>query len=689
MTQPLPFEYSKSPAFKLVISQGWNWDGPNGGQLELDVCPFCKKSKKFYIGVATNSEVEAGNSRDGLYCCFHGSCGKTGNLRNLQEALGLRIPGVDSRKEWANTKGDQEELPDVDSCHAMLLSDPEVMDYLINVRGFSKEIIEKQKLGLVPERFFREAGTVKALVIPYLVNGNIVYAKFRTVPPSPKDFTSSLGWDAPLYNGEILTDKLRDVVFVEGETNTISLMNFGIENVVGVPGANVRKATWIETLDNLGDGLKKYILYDDDKVGRKAAQELASRIGFDKCWKIVLPYFEVTVPLDECKLCDDNGYSLKAGTDKKVTCLHKRPGKDVNEWFKKGGGTPEAFEELKKKAVLFDVTGVVSSKDALQQIEDELNGKEDLAPTYLTPWPEMNKLIGFEDGDIIDIVAPEKVGKTTFGLNILDHMVKTYGEDGLLVCLEMTQARLAKKWVSLVTAFDDKITQPGTEESKAKLVELKEAVAKAKVIQQERTADLYFAYPQLVKEPEDVFKLIRDCIRRYGVKWVMFDNIQKLCDDTLKNQGHRTIHLSQISKQFATLAKDYKIKMIRILQPKRIERGQIISTNDVDGSSQVAKDCDGMITMWRSVVGEMKKSEYEEEAIGLRETDKSFEPKCKFTVGLSRYSSGGSCYLYFDGGRSTVRCYTKEEKDAINANTKNFNAILSSGNLPMEVKVQI
>ena len=47
---------------------------------------------------------------------------------------------------------------------------------------------------------------------------------------------------------------------------------------------------------------------------------------------------------------------------------------------------------------------------------------------------------------------------------------------------------------------------------------------------------------------------------------------------------------------------------------KRIEKGMTISTNDVDGSSQVAKDCDCMITMWRAAVGEMKKSEYEEEA---------------------------------------------------------------------------
>ena len=193
------------------------------------------------------------------------------------------------------------------------------MDYLLQVRGFSREIIEKQKLGLVAQRFFREAGTVKALVIPYLVNGNVVFAKYRTLPPSPKDFTSSTGWDAPLYNGEVLNEDIHDVVFVEGETNTISLLNYDVHNIVGVPGANIKKATWIEQLDKMIEkGLKVYILYDDDKVGRKAAQEIASRIGFDKCFRMMLPYFEVVVPVDQCKLCDKEGWLLKAGTDNHV-----------------------------------------------------------------------------------------------------------------------------------------------------------------------------------------------------------------------------------------------------------------------------------------------------------------------------------------------------------------------------------
>ena len=172
----------------------------------------------------------------------------------------------------------------------------------------------------------------------------------------------------------------------------------------------------------------------------------------------------------------------------------------------------------------------------------------DLAPTYSTPWPELNKLVGLENGDVLDIVAPEKIGKTTLGLNILDYAVKTYGEDGLFVCLEMTQNRLARKWISLVTGFEDKITAPGTEEAKAKLAELKLAVAKAREVQQSRSADLYFAYPALVKEPEDVFKLIEIASVATALSGLCLTTYRRLCDDTLKNQGHRTVHMSQIRK---------------------------------------------------------------------------------------------------------------------------------------------
>jgi 5S rRNA maturation endonuclease (ribonuclease M5) len=571
-------------------------------------------------------------------------CTRQGNLRSLAEFLGLRIPGVDSRKEWAGSGIDKpDSLPDVEACHAALISDPTTMDYLLNVRGFTREVIDRQKLGLKEKVWFRKSGETRALVIPYLsVEGNITYAKYRTLPPAEKDFITPSGWDAQLFNNQVLQDGCKEIMFLEGECDVLSCMSNGIEYAVGVPGANVKKLEWIEKLDRIAPE-KIYLLYDNDSVGQKAAQEMASRIGLEKCLKITLP----------------------------------QNVKDINEFFV-SGGTLEEFEKIKEAAQFFDIAGVTSSLDALTQLENELNGKEDLAPTYTFPWPELNKLIGMENGDVLDIISPEKQGKTTFAMNVLDHMVEHYHEDGLLVCLEMTQARLARKWVALITGFEDTMTEPGSPEAKAKLAELKTACTAARSIQQSRGADLYFAYPQMVKEPEDVLKLIRDCIRRYGVKWVCVDNLQRLCDDTLKNQAHRTVHLSQISKGLTKLTKDYKVKMVRILQPKRIAPGATVSTNDIDGSSQVAKDCDGAITLWRSVVGEMKRSEWETQQEGFVETNESFDPIMKVCVGLSRYSAGGTTKMLFDGARSQVRSIPNEQKQGMKQNV-NYNNVI-----PME-----
>jgi hypothetical protein len=625
--KPIPAHLSTSVGLQFVVSQGWNWQEGTDGQIQVETCPICKKGEyKFYMSTVGN--------KDGVWMCFHGACQKSGNLRTLQEEIGLRIKGVDSRSEWAKTDKKTDPLPDPDECHNNLLGDADALDYLLNVRGFTQEIIERQKIGLKLKHYFREAGEVRALVIPYLVNGNIVYAKYRTLPPSPKDFTSPSGYDAPLYNGEVLADGLKEIIFVEGEADALCLLSNGIENVVGVPGASFKKAAWIETLDRIAPD-RIYILYDSDKPGQKGAQSLASRIGYDKCLKLVLPPFEIET---------EDG---------------KRPGKDVNEWFTKGGGSIEEFQKLKEHAQLFDVTGVTKSGDALDELQAQLDGKDSLEPTYATPWEPLSRLVGWENGDVIDLIAPEKIGKTTVGLNIMDYEVEKYEEDGLIVCLEMTQARLARKWVCMVTGTDDSLPK-SKEEAKQKLEELKAAIPIARAKAAGRKADLFFAYPQNIKEPEDIFRLIRDCVRRYGVKWVLFDNLQLLCDTTLKNANHRTIHLSQISKGFAKLAKDYQIKLIRILQPKRLAAGNIVSTDDVDGSSQCMKDCDCAITLHRSRIGEIKKSDWE--TSGYLETEASFDSKMLVTVGLSRYSSGGSCTLEFDGAKSRVYEYNPAKR---------------------------
>src|ERR1700744_564750 len=159
-----------SAAGQLVIQQGWNWRHATSPNIAIENCPYCGKNNyHFYLEIHGQPD-DPQKSRDGLGLCM--KCGKGGSLYALKKHLGLLIEGVESRKEMAAGDRKIEPLPDTEACHQALLEDVDALDYLINGRGFSREIIEKQKIGLVAKRYFRDAGEVKALVYPYLVNGN-------------------------------------------------------------------------------------------------------------------------------------------------------------------------------------------------------------------------------------------------------------------------------------------------------------------------------------------------------------------------------------------------------------------------------------------------------------------------------------------------------------------------------------
>lgn len=607
---------------QFVVSQGWKFKEASSPNIEIEKCPYCKDTGHHLRMEIQGTDSELKN-RDGLHICM--KCTGSGNLYALKQHLGLITAGMESRKDFAASEKKVDTLPDVDEIHQALLEDIDTMDYLMNVRGFSRAVIEKQKLGYIPKHFFKGQGEVPALVYPYLQNGNCIFVHYRTLPPVPKAFSSPTGWQVPLYNGEVLHGNLSDVILVEGEPDCIAAIDHGVQNICGVPGAAFKKAEWIDQLDKID---KIYICYDKDIVGQRAAQELATRVGIEKCYKLILPDFDVPVEGTE--------------TTKK--------GKDLNEWFVHGGGTSEKLDAIKADAQLFDVAGVANSKDAVQEFMDELEGKEGLEPKYKTNWPSLNQIVGFDPGDVIDVLAPEKIGKTTFVMNLVEHMVNEYGEDGVLICLEMTRAKMARKWIAHKGQIADNI--PKSPEASIALKEnFKYHIPKIMEQVANRDGDFYFCYPKY-KTVDDIYNLMRDCIRRYGVKWIAIDNIQRLCDTTLGDKN-RTQHLSEISKVTSQIAKDYNVQMVRILQPNRIADGKIVGIRNTDGSSQIAKDCDCTIVLHRESTGEINQEQLKSQGGVVQQTE-SFSDVLVTLVPLSRYSGGGGCTLHMNGATSTV-----------------------------------
>src|SRR6185437_12244250 len=181
------------------------------------------------------------------------------------------------------------------------------------------------------------------ILIPYYVNGNLAYAKYRSLPPGKKEYRGISGREIPIYNHGALKPGLSDLLLVEGEMDAIACLSAGVQSVVRIQGANIKKAQWIDTIDEINPG-KIYLLYDNDKTGQAAARDMAARIGIEKVYNIVLPEFTK----------EDGSH-----------------GKDINEYFV-AGHTLADLEALKEHAKPFDVAGVTSVHDALDELEHDL-----------------------------------------------------------------------------------------------------------------------------------------------------------------------------------------------------------------------------------------------------------------------------------------------------------------------------
>lgn len=598
---------NNSKALAYVLSKGWN-HRITDTQIILEICPVTGCDNwHFYMSHETD--------KDSLWTCH--KCGQSGNLYTLKEYLGDKTHNITSMRDVAQSQQAAQPLPDVEAAFRRLMTEGEdtnvdnpALEYLMQ-RGFTMEVIERFKLGVTKSHGKRW------LVIPYFHCGKLIYAKFRTLPPDEKEFMGVSGRETPLFNQDCLTRDMGELIFVEGEGDALACISKGIEYVVGVPGANGKKSSWIDLIDKISPK-SIYLLYDNDQVGQSAAKEMAKRIGIDKVKNIVLPEFTFV---------DENE--------------EEHEGKDINEWFR-AGHTVEEFEQLKSQASKFGVDGIRSVGDVISEIKQRLAEGGSLKPKWeASAWESFNRrLLGYEEGDLIGVLAPEKVGKTTFIANVLDFLNVRYDESVLLFCQEMMPDRLVQKWVSMVTdTRDEYITE--------------EVVDSALRIAASRNADYLFGYTRHATKKE-VFDTIRQAVRRYGVKFVAFDNLQILT----RSSDHMAQEVCTIANDFKQLALELGIVIFLIMQPHAMKEGEIVSSRNVYGSSAPGKAVDAMVCLHRNREGNIKAEDFA--AIGFLEVEESFSPDMLVRVDLNRFGSGGTTTLHFDGAKSKVTEFTRD-----------------------------
>jgi len=233
------------------------------------VCPFCTPERR----KQKSKDMTLTRKPDGavVYFCHH--CLENGSVQPQKQEITLSA--VPSKVITSNKLEERH--------YAYLQS-----------RGISKATADKMGLFAADKWFARLDKKSDAIGFPYYRDGALVAAKYRSFPE--KDFTQDSGGAHDFFALDKV-EKGKPLIIVEGEIDCLTLIEAGIENVVSVPsGAPIKVAdgkvlpsedkrfSYVWNAREIIDAAPYIVLAtDQDAPGQALAEELARRIGKEKC----------------------------------------------------------------------------------------------------------------------------------------------------------------------------------------------------------------------------------------------------------------------------------------------------------------------------------------------------------------------------------------------------------------------
>jgi twinkle protein len=403
------------------------------------------------------------------------------------------------------------------------------------------------------------------------------------LPPAKKDFRRVKDCRSILFNGDAIESHGEEIFITEGEIDALTLWDQGIKNVVGITtGAGSLDPSWIDQLQVVN---KIYLVYDPDEAGQKGAKEAARRLGYDRCFNVVLP-----------------------------------DGQDVNEYFR-GGHDVFEFQSLVNQARQFDIAGIMTFADGLKKYREEAQ-RPDQATGIRTGWADVDRIIktGFMPGELIVLGAPPKIGKSTFALQIITHNA-LQDTPALFFCLEIRPMKIIQK----ITQCHNRSEEIGIAEIERARIDFK-------------GKPLYLGYCYQKPTLDGIIETLKAAIRRYGLKLLCFDHLHFLC----RSISNQVQEIGLAVQSFKFLAEELETPIILIAQPRKIQADSIMTAMDLKDSSSIFSDCDHLIILHRA-----RKASNGKEGATLQ--TEAYDSVTMVRIEASRYNRGGERLLYFHG----------------------------------------
>lgn len=421
-------------------------------------------------------------------------------------------------------------------------------------RGITAEVAARNQVALTQKYFPQVEAQRGCIVFPFIKHGEVVNAKYRT---RDKFFTQEAGAEKVWYKFDDIDPKC--TIITEGEIDALSFEVAGFRNAISVPdGAPAiesksfdKKFTYLDVEDPAIEAVEKFILaVDNDSPGKKLEEELARRLGKERCYRVRWP--------EGCK--DANEVLIKLGEG--------------------------ALSDLVKYAEPYPVDGIFEL-EAFSSDLDEIY-EHGLPSGLKTGWDNLDEFYRPMEGQWTLVTGIPGMGKSEWldalAMNLTKEHSWLFG-----VCSPENQP-ISFHAAKLMEKYAGKRLHKMT---KAEYEEAKEWV----------NGFFKFILPE-DRALDSVLSKAKLLVRRYGMKGLIIDPYNEILHTNRKDGISETEYVSEFLAQIRGFARMMGVHIWLVAHPTKLQKGSdgkypVPTGYDVAGSAHFFNKADNIIAVHR------------------------------------------------------------------------------------------
>lgn len=523
-----------------------------GDELQFRICPYCEKDSK------EDRNKFSINLKTGQFQCFRGSCGRKGNMISLAQDFDFSLS--DDVDKYINRRGINDKYKRFKDPKREIEVRSGAVEYLQS-RGISEEVCKKYEITTRPD-------DNKILVFPFKnPEGELKFVKYRNTQYIKGETGGSKEWCEsncmPILFGMNQCTSSGTLVITEGQMDSLSCAEAGIENAVSVP-MGMNAFTWLPYCWKWMQHYQKIVVFGDHEKGYiTLADPIKAR--FPKITAVVKP--------EDYKGCKDANEILR--TYGKEAIIHAVENAEY-----------QASKRLKDMATVrrVDIEKVETIKTNISSLDKILTG-------------------GFKIGSVNLISGKRGNGKSTLGSEfVVEALAQDYN------CF-IYSGELPDFYVK---AWMDRQIIGKKELYNSDISECEEWYKERLWIYDNR------ALPEDGEEMEGLIETVEEAIIHKNCRLILLDNLMTALSECNTNDQLYMAQSNFLGK-LVRLAQIYEVIILLVAHPRK--GGQEFQNDDVSGSADITNKVDTVMSYDK--IEDKKDPDYDREEVRVLRVTKN------------------------------------------------------------------